>query len=262
MVSELFGHEKGAFTDARRAHPGLVAQAAGGTLFLDEIDNLSPRGQAALLRFMQEKEYRPLGSEQVHRSDVRVLCATNQDLAALVKAGRFREDLYYRLHVLTLKVPPLRSRAGDVALLVRHFLDKFSKQYRCGERDIHPETLAWMERHPWPGNVRELENRVHRMFVLTTGPVICLPDEVAVPPPSAEQGGHPFDRHLGQRLTQAKSRLLAEFEGAYLRRLMSAAAGNVSVAARRAGKERRALGRLLKKHGIDRQDYSRISDKP
>ena len=256
LLAELFGHEKGAFTDAKSARPGLVAEADGGTLMLDEVDSLSPKAQAALLRFLQDKEYRPVGGDRVMRAEVRVISATNQHLKRLVEAGRFREDLYYRLHVVEIQVPPLRRRGDDVTVLAEHFLGNFARQYDEAEKRLHPVTLRWMRDYRWPGNVRELENYLHRIFVMTDGPSICVPRPLGEPvqltggPASLrEQGG---DLRAFQ---EEKARIVADFERAYLHRVMKKAGGNISQAARLAGKERRAFDRLLKKYGISRGDY-------
>ena len=255
LLAELFGHEKGAFTDAKSARPGLIAQADGGTLLLDEVDSLSLKAQAALLRFLQDKEYRPIGGDRVLRSDVRVISATNQDLKALVEAGRFREDLYYRLHVVDLRVPPLRERGEDVLLLAAHFLTTFAHRYNEPEKRLHPTTQRWMRSHPWPGNVRQLENYLHRIFVMTDGPSLCVPHplghpiQIAGAPNAAQQSADLL------AFQEEKARIVAEFERTYLHKVMKKAAGNISQAARLAGKERRAFDRLLKKYGIVRGDY-------
>ena len=255
LVAELFGYEKGAFTDAKRAHAGLVAQADGGTLFLDEVDSLSAKAQGALLRFLQEREYRTLGGEGVIRADVRIISATNKHLAALVAEGRFREDLFYRLQVVDLQIPPLRERGDDIAVLAEHFLREFSRRYQEPEKRVHAITLRWMREHPWPGNVRELENYLHRVFIMTDGSSICVPQVKGDPVPlhsglvvAPEDGDLPsFQRE--------KARAIEHFERDYLHRVMAMARGNVSLAARHAGKERRAFCRLLEKHGIDRRSY-------
>ena len=257
LVAELFGYEKGAFTDAKQAYPGLVAQANSGTLFLDEVDSLSPKGQGALLRFLEDQEYRPLGSESVYRSNVRVVSATNRDLATMVQQSLFREDLYYRLHVLSIELPALRDREGDIPILAEHFLHELACRYDSEEKFLHPLTLRWMETDRWPGNVRELENYLHRAFVLTPGASILAPQVKGDPVPVI--GDSPQARLPAPTGTfqEAKARVLAEFESEYLREILRSAGGNVSDAARRAGKERRAFGRLLKKHGIDRRAYSK-----
>ncbi|MCB1735599.1 MAG: sigma-54-dependent Fis family transcriptional regulator [Gammaproteobacteria bacterium] len=247
LLAELFGHERGAFTDARQARRGLVAQADGGTLFLDEVDSLSARAQGALLRFLQDREYRPVGSERLFHADVRVVCATNRDLHAWVDQGHFREDLYYRLNVVDLTVPPLRERHGDVELLAEHFLGHLGRQYEEPQKCLHPLTLRWMDTYDWPGNVRELENQLHRSHVMCSGPSICVPAVMGEPVQIG--GGASPSAALGD-FQDEKARVVARFERDYLRRILETTNGNVSAAARRAGKERRAFTRLLDKHGI------------
>jgi two-component system, NtrC family, response regulator GlrR len=248
LLAELFGHERGAFTDARQARRGLVAQADGGTLFLDEVDSLSQRAQGALLRFLQDQEYRPVGSERVFHADVRVVCATNRDLRRWVEEERFREDLYYRLHVIELVMPPLREREGDIEQLSEHFLTQLANRYREPGKRLHALTLGWMNAYHWPGNVRELENFLHRSHVMSNGPSICVPsvkgDSISVVGGERTAGG------LGT-FQQEKARVVARFEQDYLQRAMDSTGGNISAAARQAGKERRAFTRLLEKHGID-----------
>lgn len=248
LLAELFGHERGAFTDARQARRGLVAQADGGTLFLDEVDSLSARAQGALLRFLQDREYRPVGSERLFHADVRVVCATNRNLRERVDQGLFREDLFYRLHVVDLQVPPLRDRHGDVALLAEHFLEQLARRYEEPGKFLHPLTLRWMNDYEWPGNVRELENHLHRSHVMSAGPSICVPSVMGEPVNLG--GGGPSAAPLGE-FQDEKARVVARFERDYLRRALEQTNGNVSAAARLSGKERRAFTRLLEKHGID-----------
>jgi DNA-binding NtrC family response regulator len=176
IESELFGHVRGAFTGAERDRRGLFALADGGTLFLDEVGDMSPRIQAKLLRVLQEGEFRPLGGREVIRTDLRIISATNRNLVEMVEAGTFRRDLYYRLNVVGLRLPPLRERREDVALLAEHFLARV----RGGvKRGISREAHEMLERYPWPGNVRELQNVIERAAVLAHGPIIgvdALPD--------------------------------------------------------------------------------------
>ena len=172
MESELFGHTKGAFTGADRDKPGLVRAAEGGTLFLDEIGELSPDLQAKLLRLVQEKEIRPIGATRPVRVNVRILAATNRDLIEEVRAGRFRKDLYYRLYVICVHIPPLRGHRHDVPLLVKHFLDKYS----AGHVVISDRALERLAAHDWPGNVRELENVIQGMVALKSDAEIRLHD--------------------------------------------------------------------------------------
>lgn len=180
--NEFFGHERGAYTDAREAQPGLVAQADNGTLFLDEVESLSPKAQVALLRFLQDQEFKPLGGTQIEKVDVRLIAASNANLQRLVDENQFREDLMFRLNILDLVVPPLRERYGDVSMLAEHFLRKCCAKYKKPSKRIHPETSAWMEAYHWPGNVRELENLVHRGFLMsgdeTIGKFLILTDSV------------------------------------------------------------------------------------
>lgn len=259
IESELFGHTKGAFTDAREARRGLVALAHKGTLFLDEVDALSPRAQVALLRFLQEKEFRPVGSERLERVDVRVIAATNANLAQAVERGSFRGDLLFRLNVLNLWVPPLRQRPEDIPLLAERFLEAFRKRYGKPMHGITETSLNYLCSYHWPGNVRELENVIHREFLLADGVWLDL----AHPNPGRvelERRGHRGDRRTSRNLhaesfSIAKKQVLSEFERAYLAGLMRDANGNVSLAARRAGKERRAFGRLLKKHNLTRDSF-------
>jgi DNA-binding NtrC family response regulator len=256
--NELFGHARGAYTDAREAQPGLVALADGGTLFLDEVDALSVKGQVALLRFLQDQHYRPLGGRETRRADIRVLAAANVDVGGLVTQGRFRSDLLFRLRVLAVTLPPLRQRHGDIALLAEHFLNKYRRRYDQPRKRFAPETLHWLLDQPWPGNVREIESFTHREFVLAEGDTVRLRDALlAVPEQRIDLVVRPSPsppRDIG--LKEYKARVIAEFEKDYLTALLAETGGNVSQAARRAGKERRALGKLLKKHGIERPSRS------
>jgi len=247
LESELFGHVRGAFTDARTDRPGLVALAQGGTLFLDEVDSLSPKGQVTLLRFLQDHEYRQVGGHKVQAADIRVLAASNADLAAHVADGRFRQDLLFRLDVLSLELPPLARRAEDIPLLARHFLARFAALYARPLPALDAAAEAWLLSRPWPGNVRELENVVHRAVLLGEAGHAPLPSGgTASAMPAASSPLHAG----GLRAACAKARW--DTEEQYLRELMALTGGNVSEAARRAGTERRAMGRLLKRHGIGR----------
>lgn len=253
LLAELFGHERGAFTDARQARRGLVAQADGGTLFLDEVDSLSGRAQGALLRFLQDREYRPVGSERLFHADVRVVCATNRDLRDWVDRGQFREDLFYRLNVVDLHVPPLRERHGDVEMLAEHFLEQLASRYHEPSKCLHPLTLRWMDEYTWPGNVRELENHLHRSHVMSAGPSICVPSVLGEP---VNLGGSATHSASLGNFQDEKSRAVANFERDYLRRALELAHGNISEAARRAGKERRTFTRLLEKYAITREQLA------
>jgi two-component system response regulator HydG len=175
IESELFGHVKGAFTGADRAKEGLLASADGGTVFLDEIGELPLDVQAKLLRALQEKEVRPVGSTQAKPISARVLAATNRDLAGMVERGLFRKDLYFRLNVVSLRIPPLRDRRDDIAALAMHFLERMQKESGT-DRSFSDETLRMMAEYDWPGNVRELENAIERACALSSGPVLHMGD--------------------------------------------------------------------------------------
>lgn len=249
--NELFGHERGAYTHASGSQSGMVAQAEGGTLFLDEVHCLGPQTQAALLRFLEDGRYRPLGSGTDRFADVRVIAACNEDLATLAKQGRFRPDLFYRLEVLSLTLPALRERPEDIAPLAEHFLQLLRTQYQEPGKHLAPETLATLQRYRWPGNVRELDNRLHRAFVLADqaaiGPRDVFDDHV--PPPESPHT-LPGEPSFAGPFQQEKAAVIEAFERRYLQWVITEAQGNVSLAARRAGKERRALAKLLKKHGV------------
>jgi DNA-binding NtrC family response regulator len=243
IESELFGHRRGAFTDAREDQVGLVTVAHSGTLFLDEVDALSPKGQVTLLRFLQDQQYRPLGARREEQADVRIIAASNRSLETLVGEGRFRIDLLYRLKLMWLELPPLRERYGDVALLTEHFLRIGCARYGCPPRSLNHDTAAWFDAYPWPGNVRELEHVVYQALLLAEGPHITLD------PPRCREGAA-GEAAACWSFRQAKESAIATFEQTYLVRLLDHAQGNVSVAARLARTERRHLGRLLKKHGL------------
>jgi two-component system response regulator AtoC len=240
LESELFGHARGAFTGAIAAKRGLLEMADGGTLFLDEIGDMGPKMQAQLLRVLQDGEVRPVGGSESIKVDVRLVCATNRDLDAEVKAARFREDLYFRINVVTVKLPPLRDRAGDIPILVAHFLAKVARRESRAEASMSPEALEMLCRYTWPGNVRELENAVERAVAVAKGNVILpsdLPVEVyggAAPAP----GGIIDDRPT-----------LAELERRYIALVLSECAGNKKKAAEKLGIDRRTLYRALERSG-------------
>ena len=194
IESELFGHAKGAFTGAHAAKKGLVEESAGGTLFLDEIGDLPPPMQVKLLRLLQEEEVRRVGETKTTKVDVRIVAATAVDLQEAVRKGRFREDLYYRLNVLPVHLPPLRERREDIPALVDHFLSKFTRQMNSPIRGVTPEALDLLTRYPWTGNVRELENTIERAVVLSSGETLdagSLPEKVRLQVPAMEPGATP-----------------------------------------------------------------------
>lgn len=188
LESELFGHEKGAFTGADRRRPGRFEQANGGTLFLDEVGEIPASIQVKLLRVLQERSFERVGGNETIRTDVRLLAATNKDLAKEVAEGRFREDLYYRLNVVHITVPPLRARGNDVMLLANHFLQRFAQENGKGIEAFTDRAIATLLGHRWPGNVRELENAIERSVVLCDGPMIDAPDLPLEPTPASRLG--------------------------------------------------------------------------
>jgi len=249
--SQLFGHVKGAFTDAKHDHPGMVGLAGEGSIFLDEIDSLSAKGQVTLLRFLQDNCYRPVGGNCEIQSSVRVIAASNANLMKRVETGDFRRDLFYRLNVLYLTLPPLRERQGDIKLLAEHFIKHYADKLDRPSKAFHPETLAWFNRYSWPGNVRELENLVYREFLLCEGPLIIIdPLQSQIEERRSLPDRRCYYRN-GMNFNIAKDMALTEFEHRYLVSLLSDTHGNVTLAAKLSGKERRCLGKLIKKHQID-----------
>jgi len=243
IESELFGHVKGAFTGAVVARKGAIEAAAGGTLFLDEIGELPLALQAKILRLIERKEVKPVGSDVLKQVDVRIVAATNRDLREEVRAGRFREDLFFRLEVVSLRIPPLREHPEDVPLLVEHFLNMFSA--RDSKRyTISHSQLARLSAHDYPGNVRELRNMIERSCLLSDGV------ELEIDPVQRQvsaQGDFDFDSLLSFPYKDAKDTLVSSFEQKYWTRLLELCGGNVSEAARRGGIHRKSLEYLVKK---------------
>ena len=246
--NELFGHIKGAYTDATSAEQGLIAEAEGGTLVLDEVDALSLVAQAKLLRFLQDREYRPVGSARSLKADLRVIASTNADLLQRVEAGQFREDLYYRLNSLSLALPSLRERMEDVVPLTAHILDRFAKENGRPVAVLAPSAMAKLMDYSWPGNVRELESIMTRALTFSRAPVLEAADIQLPAAPAGEPAG-------ARSLREAKTETVETFERRYLATLLIQHQGNVTHAARAAGKERRAFQRLLRKHRLDRQSF-------
>ena len=238
--NELFGHARGAFTDAHSAQKGLAAMAEGGTLFLDEVDALSPGAQAKLLRFLQERTYKPLGSDQFVKATVNVIAATNRDLERCVQEKLFRADLYFRLNALRVDLPPLVERNSDISVLAHHFV-----QANGSRKSFTPAALRKLQAYNWPGNVRELFNVVQRAMLFAEGQYI-LPEHLSVPvaDDSFESNDNSF--------RDARARAIEAFEKQYVEKLLQEHNGSVTRAALAAGKDRRAFGRLKKKYGLER----------
>jgi DNA-binding NtrC family response regulator len=253
LESELFGYVRGAFTGADRDHPGLMSAADTGTLHLDEIGDISPAVQTKLLRCLQNGEVRPVGSNHTRKVDVRVIASTNRDLEASLRNKTFREDLYYRLNVLSITLPPLRERAEDIPLLARYFLRKTCRETGLAEKEMQPEVLQWMSTRPWPGNVRELQNFVRRLTVfcdgerLDMGLVRMVLDGAAVCAPKREHAGGPKAGRVAYK--EAKAQVVNAFTREYVRDLLGQTKGNVSEAARVSGLSRVALQKILARMG-------------
>lgn len=261
IENELFGHQTGAYTGAKRVQPGMIELADGGTLFIDDIDTLSEKAQVTLLRFLQSKEYKPLGGSRLRKVDVRIIAATNVSLEQRVQEGLFREDLLFRLNIIPVTLPPLRDRTGDIRLLADHFFNKYREEYDQLGKSLPPGLLRSMEVHPWPGNIRELDSFIHRLFFHPEGSLSLLDKEKSS---ARDRRKNVLDRRVSGLLEgsfrDAKSTLVAEFEKRYLCNLMVQTRGNVTLAAKIAGKERRSLGKILKKYDIDRKKY--LADLP
>jgi len=245
LESELFGHEKGAFTGAIRRRDGRFSQAHRGSLFLDEISEMSMAMQAKLLRVIQEKELNRVGGEEVIRVDVRIIAATNRDLIAEIQKGNFREDLYYRLNVITLKVPALRDRKDDIPLLAEHFLKMFTEKNNKSIKGFTPQAMDRLIRHHWPGNVREMMNMVESAVVLSGADYISerdlplLPVEAPAQPQEALSPDLPLD-----------DLPLDQVERSTILKTLETSGGNKSEASRRLGITRVTLHKKLKKYGV------------
>lgn len=246
--NELFGHNKGAFTDASAAEQGLIAEAEGGTLFLDEVDALSSSAQIKLLRFLQDGEYRPLGSARSSFADVRVIAATNCDLNEKVRLKQFRVDLFYRLNVLTVQLPPLRERGADIIVLAEHFLDLYGNRTHPVRRRLSEAARQKLCGYLWPGNVRELQAVMQRAALLESGEILHAAD-IDLPE------GRSKDLFRHESLRRAKSFVIGEFERSYVADLLARHQGNITQAAKAAGKDRRTLQRLVKKYSLDRTSF-------
>lgn len=252
----LFGHERGAFTDAHAQRPGLIAQAEKGTLFLDEIEALSAKAQVTLLRVLQDKKFRPIGSSQERQADVRIVAATNASLDELVRVGSFRADLYYRLGVFLINLPPLRNRRSDIIPLVRHFLQKHTPANRA-TLHLTQEVGERFLSYDWPGNVRQLENAVIRAIHLCRNNTIEIED-LGIPSITTSLDDRPStSSHESRSFKAMKQKVIEAFEMDYLYNLMREHSGNITRAARAAGKERRDLGKMLKKYRIDPKLFDR-----
>lgn len=245
LESELFGHVRGAFTGAVGARRGLFEAANGGTVFLDEIGGISPNTQARLLRVLQQQEVRPVGSNEAVRVDVRLVAATNKDLEGQVKTGHFREDLFYRLNVVRVHLPPLRERREDIPALALHFLRKYAEANGKAISGFAPETMSRLEAYPWPGNVRELENAIERGVAVSAHPILLpddLPAHIVMSTPAGPNGAAAPDSFPLLSLGEVARHQIA--------RVLTVTGGNKKRAAEILGVDRKTLYRLMNRYGI------------
>lgn len=254
LESELFGYKKGAFTGAAENRKGLLEAADGGTLFLDEVGNLPMNVQKTLLRFLQEQEFLRIGETTPTRVDVRIISATNSDLKATVKTGAFREDLYYRLNVVNIHLPPLRERQADIALLAAHFITLQNKKFGTKIKGLSQDAMEAAGSYEWPGNIRQLKNVIEACMAMESGDYVSLPVL-----------GQFIDLHQASDVTEAAdlegeegeyARALSRFEMDYLKGLLRKNRGNIEAAAREAGMNMATIYRKIKKYGIKKEDYS------
>jgi len=257
ILSELFGYEKGAFTGAVKAKKGLLEIADSGTVFLDEVDSLSLKAQVALLRFLQDDEIRPIGSHTIKKVNVRVVAASNKNLKNLIKEEEFRDDLYYRLDVLTVCLPALKHRGEDIQLLAQYFLAELAINNNSVRKMFSQSVIAAVKEYSWPGNVRELQNFVTRAYVLTKTNIIDNSDLILGTPMANIQSGPTKTEEIAltRSWNEEKEMVVRQFEKKYLDQALKKAHGNISKAANIAKKERRSFCRLMQKYGLERKSY-------
>jgi len=256
LESELFGHEQGAFTGAVATKPGIFEVTDGGTLLLDEIGNIGPAMQVKLLRVLETMEFKRVGGTDTRRADVRIVAATHVDLAEAVENGTFRQDLYYRINVVPIHLPPLRERLGDVPLLVEHFIRMHGPKINPRVQDISREAIRKLMRYSWPGNIRQLEHVIQRALVLSEGPTL-QPDDIPLEEgeQEAEQQAPAFSFNEQLPLDEIKDQMIEQLERAYLDRVLRLHSGNIRRTAEHAGLSERSIYEKLKKYELDRRAY-------
>ncbi|MBW2407535.1 MAG: sigma-54-dependent Fis family transcriptional regulator, partial [Deltaproteobacteria bacterium] len=254
LESELFGHEKGAFTGAVRRKPGKFEMARGGTIFLDEIGTITPSAQIKLLQVLQDGTFSRVGGEAVLQTDARVIAATNADLTGMIERGEFRKDLYYRLNVFNIEIPPLRERAEDIPQIAELFLEKLKQRHEKSIHSVHPLVLQAFKNYQWPGNIRELENLMERACILETTTVLT-PESFPIGLINSGDAHAvlPVQAHLP--LAEARRQAIDDFERQYLKELFSRHKGRVNRAAEDAGVSTRQLNKLMVKYGIEKEIY-------
>lgn len=246
--NEFFGHVKGAYTHATLQQKGCVREAEGGTLFLDEIGTISPFIQVKLLRLLENKEYKPLGDSRVYKANVRIIAATNRDLLSLMREGTLREDLFYRLNIVLLHIPPLRERREDIPELLDHFIDKYCKEYGRQPQTFSQALQEFLLSYDWPGNVRELQNKIQQLIVMGTTDIVKSDNLQRLSPLQPAY-------KTTASLKTAKIQAMNEFEKSYLVKLLSEHKGNVVAAAKSSGKSRTALWNLIRKHDLSPKQF-------
>jgi transcriptional regulator with GAF, ATPase, and Fis domain len=258
LESELFGHVKGSFTGASYTRPGLFEVADGGTLFLDESSNISLEFQGKLLRVLEEKEFKPVGSSESKRVDVRFIAATNQDLRGMVREGSFREDLFYRLNVFPITVAPLRERREDIPLLARYFLQRLSRETHKDIQGFTPEAMSILSQYHWPGNVRELKSLIERLVIMAEGKLLdpgLLRDLLAEPAPRPEHPAPENSAELKAAKKKVREEASRDIEKAFVIQALSRSGFNVTRAAENTGMLRPNFQALMKKYRVRIKDF-------
>ncbi len=254
LESELFGHEKGSFTGAVRKKVGKFEMAHGGTIFLDEIGTISQAAQVNLLQVLQDGNFERVGGEETIHTDVRVITATNAHLKEMAGAGLFRNDLYYRLNVFPIDIPPLRERVEDIPMLAEAFIKNFNLNSTKKIQGIQPEVMESLQCYPWPGNIRELENVIERACILETSETLSrksFPSEIVEPGTEIK----PVPPYAAMTLAEVRRRRIEEVERAYLAEILTQCKGQIGVSAKAAGIGTRQMSKLLTRHGIKKEDY-------
>ncbi|MBU0995127.1 MAG: sigma-54 dependent transcriptional regulator [Proteobacteria bacterium] len=257
IESELFGHEKGAFTGAVKRKLGKFEIAANGTIFLDEIGTITPSAQIKLLQILQDGYLQRLGSEEIIKANIRIIAATNSDLKKMSDEGQFRKDLYYRLNVFPIDVPPLRERKEDIEHFIEVFLERLNKHYQKVIHDVHPQVIDALKKYLFPGNIRELENLIERAYILETSSILTpesFPNEIF----DDNKTSAFIQVGTSISLTEARKIAIYEVEKHYLKELLSLNRGKINISAENAGITSRQLHKLMKKHGIKKEDFKAV----